>query len=88
LVLHNIWDAGSAKAVAEAGANVIATGSWAVAAAQGYGAERRLPVNVMRMGDALDIAALAACGVARISRRPGPCIAAMKALAQASRGKI
>ena len=33
LVLYNIWDAGSAKAVAEAGAKAIATGSWSVAAA-------------------------------------------------------
>ncbi|HEX7030391.1 MAG TPA: isocitrate lyase/phosphoenolpyruvate mutase family protein, partial [Gammaproteobacteria bacterium] len=30
LVLCNIWDAGSAKAVADAGAAAIATGSWSV----------------------------------------------------------
>lgn len=36
LVLYNIWDAGSAKAVAAAGAKAIATGSWSVAAANGY----------------------------------------------------
>lgn len=36
LILYNIWDAGSAKAVAAAGAKAIATGSWSVAAAQGY----------------------------------------------------
>lgn len=35
LVLFNIWDAGSAKAVAEAGAPALATGSWSVAAAHG-----------------------------------------------------
>ena len=35
LVLFNIWDAGSAKAVAEAGAAALATGSWSVAAAHG-----------------------------------------------------
>lgn len=35
VVLYNIWDAGSAKVVAEAGAAAIATGSWSVAAAQG-----------------------------------------------------
>ncbi len=35
LVLFNIWDAGSAKAVAKAGAKAIATGSWSVAAANG-----------------------------------------------------
>jgi 2-methylisocitrate lyase-like PEP mutase family enzyme len=32
LVLFNIWDAGSAKAVATSGAKAIATGSWSVAA--------------------------------------------------------
>ncbi len=36
LVLYNIWDAGSAKAVAAAGAKAIATGSWSVAATGGY----------------------------------------------------
>jgi 2-methylisocitrate lyase-like PEP mutase family enzyme len=35
LVLFNIWDAGSAKAVAGAGAKAIATGSYGVAEAQG-----------------------------------------------------
>jgi 2-methylisocitrate lyase-like PEP mutase family enzyme len=34
--LYNVWDAGSARAVADAGATAIATSSWAVAAAQGY----------------------------------------------------
>ena len=36
LVLFNIWDAGSAKAVAAAGARAIATGSFGVAEAQGF----------------------------------------------------
>ena len=36
LMLFNIWDAGSARAVAKAGAKVIATGSYGVAEAQGY----------------------------------------------------
>lgn len=35
LVLFNIWDAGSAKAVAAAGAQAIATGSYGVACARG-----------------------------------------------------
>lgn len=35
LILINIWDAGSAKAVAGAGAKAIATGSYGVAGAQG-----------------------------------------------------
>lgn len=36
LMLFNIWDAGSAKAVAGAGAQAIATGSYGVAEAQGF----------------------------------------------------
>lgn len=36
LVLFNIWDAGSARAVADAGAKAIATGSYGVAEAQGF----------------------------------------------------
>ena len=33
VVLYNIWDAGSALAVEQAGAKAIATGSWSCAAA-------------------------------------------------------
>jgi 2-methylisocitrate lyase-like PEP mutase family enzyme len=36
LVLFNAWDAGSAKAIVQAGAPAIATSSWSVAEAQGY----------------------------------------------------
>jgi 2-methylisocitrate lyase-like PEP mutase family enzyme len=36
IVLYNIWDAGSAKAVAKAGVKAIATSSWAVAKARGF----------------------------------------------------
>ncbi|MFZ9396380.1 MAG: isocitrate lyase/PEP mutase family protein [Erythrobacter sp.] len=36
LMLFNIWDAGSARAVARAGASAIATGSYGVAEAQGF----------------------------------------------------
>lgn len=36
LVLYNIWDAGSAQAVARAGARVIATGSLSLAGSQGF----------------------------------------------------
>jgi 2-methylisocitrate lyase-like PEP mutase family enzyme len=36
LMLFNIWDAGSARAVAAAGARAIATGSYGVAEAQGF----------------------------------------------------
>lgn len=42
LILFNIWDAGSAKAVAEAGARAIATGSFSVAAANGFGDGEKL----------------------------------------------
>jgi 2-methylisocitrate lyase-like PEP mutase family enzyme len=35
LILFNVWDAGSARIVADAGAHAIATGSWSVAAAHG-----------------------------------------------------
>jgi 2-methylisocitrate lyase-like PEP mutase family enzyme len=43
LVLFNCWDAGSAKAVAAAGARAVATASWAVAAANGYADGEQLP---------------------------------------------
>lgn len=45
LVLFNIWDAGSAKAVAAAGAAALATGSWSVAAAQGYPDGEQIPLD-------------------------------------------
>ncbi len=44
LVLYNIWDAGSAAAVASAGAQALATGSWSVAAAHGYGDGEKIPL--------------------------------------------
>jgi 2-methylisocitrate lyase-like PEP mutase family enzyme len=46
LVLYNAWDAGSAKAVLDAGAEAIATSSWSVAAAQGYGDGEDLPIEL------------------------------------------
>lgn len=58
LVLYNVWDAGSAKAVARAGARAIATGSWSVAAAQGYDDGEALPLPL-----ALQIAARIAVSV-------------------------
>jgi 2-methylisocitrate lyase-like PEP mutase family enzyme len=45
LVLFNIWDAGSAGAVARAGARAVATGSLSVAAAQGYPDGEALPLD-------------------------------------------
>lgn len=43
LVLYNIWDPGSAKAVAAAGAPAVATGSYGVAEAFGAGDGEKLP---------------------------------------------
>jgi 2-methylisocitrate lyase-like PEP mutase family enzyme len=45
LVLFNIWDPGSAKAAAAAGANAIATSSWSVAAANGFSDGERVPLD-------------------------------------------
>lgn len=45
LILFNLWDAGSAKAVQASGAKAIATSSWAVAAAHGYADGEQLPFN-------------------------------------------
>ncbi|NYJ13454.1 2-methylisocitrate lyase-like PEP mutase family enzyme [Rhizobium leguminosarum] len=47
IVLYNIWDAGTAKAVAEAGAKALATGSWSVAAAHGFADGEKLPMPVL-----------------------------------------
>ncbi len=46
LILFNVWDAGSARAVQEIGAKAIATGSWSVAAAQGYADGQELPFEM------------------------------------------
>ncbi len=45
LILYNIWDAGSAKAVADAGAKAIATGSWGVACSLGFKDGETLPLD-------------------------------------------
>ncbi|MEO1611169.1 MAG: isocitrate lyase/phosphoenolpyruvate mutase family protein, partial [Pseudomonadota bacterium] len=47
VVLYNIWDAGGAKALAEAGAPAVATGSWSVAAAHGYGDGEAIPLDLV-----------------------------------------
>src|SRR5438132_7671099 len=44
LLLFNIWDAGSAKAVAAAGAKAIATSSWSVANANGFSDGEQIPL--------------------------------------------
>jgi 2-methylisocitrate lyase-like PEP mutase family enzyme len=46
VVLFNIWDVGSAKAVAAAGARALATGSWSVARANGYEDGERVPLEL------------------------------------------
>ncbi|MCW1753245.1 isocitrate lyase/PEP mutase family protein [Rhizobium acaciae] len=47
VILYNIWDAGTAKAVADGGAKALATGSWSVAAAHGYADGEKLPMSVL-----------------------------------------
>lgn len=46
IVLFNIWDAGSAKAVAAAGGKAIATGSWSVANANGFADGERISLSL------------------------------------------
>ena len=60
LVLYNAWDAGSAKSILDAGAKAIATSSWSVAAAQGYGDGEAIPIEfaeqiVARIAATVDI---------------------------------
>jgi 2-methylisocitrate lyase-like PEP mutase family enzyme len=47
LLLYNAWDAGSARAIAEAGAKAIATSSWSVAEAQGYRDGEAIPLGLV-----------------------------------------
>ena len=46
VVLFNVWDPGSAKTVEAAGAKALATGSWPVAAAFGYGDGEKIPLDL------------------------------------------
>lgn len=46
LILFNIWDAGSARTIEHAGAKAVATGSWAVAAANGFEDGEKLPLEL------------------------------------------
>jgi 2-methylisocitrate lyase-like PEP mutase family enzyme len=60
LMLYNIWDAGSARAVAGAGARAIATGSASVAEANGMADGEEVPIelalaNAKRIVDAVDL---------------------------------
>jgi 2-methylisocitrate lyase-like PEP mutase family enzyme len=47
LILYNIWDAGGARAVAQADAKAIATGSMSVAAAHGYSDGEAIPLDFL-----------------------------------------
>ncbi len=60
LILFNVWDAGSAVAVAEAGAKAIATGSHSLAGAQGYDDGEHIPFarlveTARQIADAVDL---------------------------------
>lgn len=60
VILYNIWDSGSASAVAAAGAKAIATGSAPVALAHGFLDGENIPLdlamdNLRRIVDAVDV---------------------------------
>jgi 2-methylisocitrate lyase-like PEP mutase family enzyme len=60
VILFNAWDAGSARAVAEAGAKAIATGSASVAGAYGFADAEALPIglalaNAARVAESVDL---------------------------------
>lgn len=60
LILVNIWDAGSAKAIQQSGAKAIATSSWSVAAANGYEDGENIPFftilnNINRITNAVNL---------------------------------
>lgn len=45
IILYNIWDAGSAKALAASGAHAVATGSKPLAVSQGYADGEQIPLR-------------------------------------------
>lgn len=60
LILYNIWDVGSARAVADAGAKALATGSHPVGDASGFGDAQQVPLdyvfaNARRIVSAVDL---------------------------------
>ena len=60
VILFNIWDAGSARTLEQAGAKAIATGSWSVAAANGFDDGETLPLalvlaNIKRIVDSVAV---------------------------------
>ena len=58
LVLFNVWDAGSAAAVAKSGAGAIATGSGSVANANGFDDGEQLPLELALANAARIVAAV------------------------------
>lgn len=54
LILFNVWDAGSAKTIAAAGATAIATGSWGVAASHGLGDGEKLSID-LALANAIEV---------------------------------
>src|SRR5688500_14568191 len=60
IILYNIWDVGSAQAVAKAGAKALATGSHPVGDAAGFGDAQKVPLdfvfaNARRIAEAVDL---------------------------------
>jgi len=60
VIIFNVWDAGTAKAAAEVGAKAIATGSYAVALANGFEDGETIPIelvlaNLSRIVSAVDL---------------------------------
>ncbi|HYX47958.1 MAG TPA: isocitrate lyase/phosphoenolpyruvate mutase family protein [Sphingomicrobium sp.] len=60
VILYNIWDVGSAKAVAAAGAKALATGSHPVGDSSGFGDAQQVPLdyvfdNARRIVDSVDL---------------------------------
>ncbi len=60
LLLYNVWDVATAKAVVRAGAEAVATSSWATAAAQGFKDGEQIPVALVtslaaRIAGAVDV---------------------------------
>lgn len=58
VILFNIWDAGGARTLEQAGAKAIATGSWSVAAAHGFDDGETIPLalvltNIKRIVDSV-----------------------------------
>ena len=47
VILFNVWDAGSARTIEQAGAKAIATGSWSVAAAQGFDDGEKISIDLV-----------------------------------------